>query len=64
METTPNTYFDLFLGYSAVWLLIVAFVVKLWVNQRRLSRQLAQVEGRSATADKSQQRPEMIRANS
>ena len=40
MEPTPNTYFHLFLGYSAIWTLVVCFVLMLMREQKQLKSQL------------------------
>ena len=40
METIPNTQFDLFLGYTAIWALIALYLVFLRREQSRLRRDL------------------------
>lgn len=46
METTPNTYWSLFAGYTAIWTLIVMFVIGLVREQRHLARRLKELEQR------------------
>lgn len=43
---TPDTYFDLFVGFSIVWLLIALFVYQLRSEQRSLARRIDELEGR------------------
>ena len=44
----PDTYPQLFLAYSAIWLLIVLFCIFLSLRQRATERKLEQLEGRLA----------------
>jgi CcmD family protein len=44
METTPDTFPSLFLGYSVIWGLIVIFCIRLGLKQRALERRLVELE--------------------
>ncbi|MCB0322660.1 MAG: CcmD family protein [Bdellovibrionales bacterium] len=44
---TPNTYWDLFLGYSAIWALFVVYLVRLRMEQARLLRRLEELSAQS-----------------
>lgn len=41
---TPDTYWDLFAAYTAIWIFIVAYLVKLTREQRRLARLINELE--------------------
>ncbi len=44
MDATPDTYWDLFLGYSAIWFCVVIYLLRLQVAQRKLSELLGASE--------------------
>ncbi len=41
---TPDTYNSLFFGYSAIWLLVVFFVVRLMAGQKKIAAELTQLK--------------------
>jgi CcmD family protein len=44
VEATPDTYWDLFFGYGAIWLCVAVFVIKLRMEQRKLIARLDELE--------------------
>jgi len=40
MYTTPDTYWDLFAGYSVLWAFVAFFLFRLVSKQRKLSKLL------------------------
>lgn len=43
MLEAPNTYFDLFLGYSAIWLLVSGYMFSLSRKSKQMSNNLDQI---------------------
>ncbi len=43
MEIPPDTYWDLFFGYSAIWLCIVVYMLRLQGEQRKVATQLEEI---------------------
>jgi uncharacterized membrane protein YciS (DUF1049 family) len=41
---TPDTYLDLFFGYTMLWLLLVFFVFKMNQSQREVANKLKTLE--------------------
>lgn len=50
MEAGPDTFVDLFFGYSALWILVAAFVLKIARDQRRIARELDRLRGDGRSA--------------
>lgn len=46
MDSTPNTFWSLCLGYSVLWGLIVLFLLRLAAAQHALLRRLERMEDR------------------
>ncbi|MCC6952525.1 MAG: CcmD family protein [Deltaproteobacteria bacterium] len=44
MESIPNTQFDLFLGYTAIWALIAGYLWFLRREQTKLRRELEELK--------------------
>lgn len=44
MDTPPDTYSSLFLGYAVIWGLIVLFCLTLGVRQRGMAKMLLELE--------------------
>lgn len=42
----PDTYWDLFYAYTALWLIVVFFVVSLMGRQKNLHKQILELEER------------------
>ena len=49
---TPDTYWDLFFGYGAIWLLIVFFLFRLQRAQAKLSSRLEELDADSSQTQK------------
>jgi CcmD family protein len=45
----PNTFSSLFFGYSAFWLLIAFFIIKLSMDQRKLSAEIKELQQKLAS---------------
>lgn len=44
MNTTPDTFMDLFAGYTAIWVVLALFILSLMRQQRALSTQIEQLK--------------------
>ena len=51
MDATPDTYWDLFFGYSAFWVIFALFVCLLMRRQIELDRRLEQLSRRLEAAE-------------
>lgn len=49
MNGTPDTYWDLFFGYSAIWACIVIYLFRLQLRQRRLADLISEIDESSAS---------------
>ncbi len=49
MMETPNTFWDLFFGYSVLWGLIVLFMLRVQSEQRRMAARLSELESRTGS---------------
>jgi len=43
MPEMPDTYWDLFAGYTAVWLILAVFIIRLVREQTKLKRELEEL---------------------
>lgn len=46
MEPIPDTYLDLFFGYTAIWALVLFFLVRMMREQSRLRKDMDDVQSR------------------
>lgn len=39
-----DTYWDLFWGYSAIWVLVILYLIRLGCEQRQIAKRVLQIE--------------------
>lgn len=45
----PQTYWDMFWGYAAIWGLLAAFIIKMQFTQSRLDSRLRELESKRSS---------------